>query len=92
MQIVINGREWLARQMRAKGIEFERRENCFTHIADFRGAQRLMERQRKTDWSKLLNRLLFSVHPTHRTLFGSEELHYYWSADETEGATDLPLA
>lgn len=89
VQIVINGREWLARQMQAKGIDFERRENCFTHISDVGAAQRLMDRQRKTDWSKLLDRLLFSVHPSHRTMFGPEELHYYWSAEETEWATDV---
>ena len=87
--IVINGREWLARQMQQKGIEFERRENCFVDIANIRQAQRLMNRQQKTDWSKLLNRLLFSVHPSHRTLFGPDELYYYWSADETEWATDV---
>jgi len=88
-QIVINGREWLARQMQTKGINFERRENCFTDIGDVRRAQRLINRQLKTDWSRLLDRVLFSVHPSHRTLFGPDELHYYWSADETEWATDV---
>lgn len=88
-QIVINGREWLARQMLKKGIGFERRENCFVDITDVARAQRLMDRQLKTNWSKLLDRLLFSVHPSHRTLFGPDELQYYWSADETEWATDV---
>jgi len=89
VQIVINGREWLARRLQDKGIGFERRENCFTDIDDIRRAQRLMNRQLKTDWSRLLDRLLFSVHPSHRSLFGPDELHYYWSADETEWATDV---
>lgn len=88
-QIVINGREWLARQMQRAGIAFERRENCFVDIADVARAQRLMNRQLKTDWSRLLDRLLFSVHRSHRTLFGPDELYYYWSADETEWATDV---
>ena len=29
------------------------------------------------------------MHPSHRTLFGQDRLHYYWSADETEWATDV---
>lgn len=87
--IVINGREWLARQMQHARIEFHRRENCFIDIANIRRAQRLMNRQQKTNWPQLLDRLLFSVHPSHRRLFGPDELHYYWSADETEWATDV---
>ncbi len=31
------------------------------------------------------------VHPAHRTLFGKARLHHYWSADETEWATDVML-
>jgi len=88
-QIVINGREWLARQMQRKGIDFERRENCFVEIANVARAQQIMNRQLKSNWSNLLDRILFSVHPSHRTLFVSDKLHYYWSADETEWATDV---
>jgi hypothetical protein len=36
-----------------------------------------------------LGRLLRQVHPSHRTLFGKERLDYYWSADESEWATDV---
>lgn len=34
MHVVLNGREWLARQMDAKGIEYLRRDNCFVQISD----------------------------------------------------------
>jgi len=89
VQVVINGREWLARQLQQKGIDFERRGNCFTDIGDLRAAQRLLDRQRGAHWPRLLNRLLAQVHPSHRTLFGQERLRHYWSADETEWATDV---
>lgn len=89
VHVVINGREWLAQQLIRKGIAFERRGNCFTDIADLAAAQRLMDRQRTTRWSRLLDRLLRSVHPAHRKLFGEDVLNYYWSADETEWATDV---
>lgn len=89
VKVVINGREWLAQQLTRQGIGFERRDNCFVDIANVPRAQRIMDRQLRSDWSRLLDRLLRQVHPAHRTLFGKERLHYYWSADETEWATDV---
>lgn len=89
VQVVINGREWLSQQLRRRGIAFERRDNCFVDLADVSRVQRLMDRQLKSDWSRLLDRLVRQVHPAHRTLFGKERLHHYWSADETEWATDV---
>jgi hypothetical protein len=89
VHIVINGREWLSQQLVRKGLAFDRRDNCFVDIADVRHAQRIMDRQLKTDWPRHLDRLLRQVHPAHRTLFGKERLDYYWSADETEWATDV---
>lgn len=89
VQIVINGREWLAQQLLRKGIDFERRENCFVDVADSSRAQKILDLQLRTNWSGLLDRLLRQVHPAHRTLFGKDRLNYYWSADETEWATDV---
>lgn len=89
VHIVINGREWLSQELCRKGIDFERRENCFTDVADVSRAQKAMDRQLRTNWSRLLDRLVRQVHPAHRTLFGKERLHHYWSADETEWATDV---
>ena len=34
MQVCLNGREWLGRQLRQAGIEHEQQDNCFTHIED----------------------------------------------------------
>jgi hypothetical protein len=89
VHVVINGREWLSQALCRKGITFERRDNCFVDIRDVSHAQRLMDRQLRTDWSRVLDRLVRQVHPAHRTLFGRERLDYYWSADETEWATDV---
>jgi hypothetical protein len=89
VQVVINGREWLARQLCRQEIAHERRENCFVDVADMTGAQGLLDRQLRMNWSRLLDRLLRQVHPGHRTLFGPTPLQYYWSADETEWATDV---
>lgn len=89
VHVVVNGREWLSRELCRKGIGFERRDNCFVDVENISGAQRIMNRQLGSDWPRLLDRLLRQVHPSHRTLFGRQRLEYYWSADETEWATDV---
>lgn len=89
VQVVINGREWLSRQLQKAGIGFERRENCFTDLADVNAAQELMHAQLRTPWARTLDRLLDTIHPSRKTMFGAEQLNYYWSADETEWATDV---
>ena len=33
--------------------------------------------------------MLDTIHPSRQTMFGGEQLDYYWSADETEWATDV---
>lgn len=89
VHVCVNGREWLARQMTARGICYEQRDNCFVEIANIRRAQTLFDRQLRTDWSGLLDRLLKQCHPAHAKLFDDHPLDYYWSADTTEWATDV---
>lgn len=40
VQICLNGREWLARQMDAEGLKYARQDNCFPWIEDCARAQR----------------------------------------------------
>lgn len=89
IHVCMNGREWLARQMTKAGIGFEQRDNCFVDIDDVPRAQQLFSRQLQTNWPQLLNRLVTRLHPAHRDLFGAYPLDYYWSAEETEWATDV---
>jgi hypothetical protein len=89
VHVVINGREWLAQDLRRHNISFERRENCFVDLGDVARAQALMEEQQRTDWKTLLDRVLRRVHPTHEAMFDTRQLDYYWSANETEFATDV---
>ena len=39
INICINGREWLANQLRTAGIGFRQRDNCFVHVDDVAAAQ-----------------------------------------------------
>ena len=90
VQVCINGRVWLSRQMDAAGLGYVRRENCFVWLEDAMAAQRLMDRQLRTDWAGSLNALLPQFHPTSRQVIGDpERCGYYWSIQESEWATDV---
>jgi hypothetical protein len=85
--VVLNGREWLARQLDEDGIGYQRRDNCFTWVEDFARAQKLADLQPKVHWEAELDRLLQRVLPP-RPLW-LPDARYYWTADQTEWATDL---
>jgi hypothetical protein len=88
-QIGLNGREWLARTMQADGLDFERADNCFPAIADFDRAQKLMDRQLRVDWPGILDGIAHIVNPAAAQMFGDFEVSYYWTAHQTEWATDI---
>jgi hypothetical protein len=89
VQVCLNGREWLARQLDAAGIGYERADNCFPSISDPGAAQRLLDQQLKTKWDEALSPLLERYHPTHRLIHEVLPVDYYWTAAETEHATDI---
>jgi hypothetical protein len=88
-QVCLNGREWLACQMRARGMRFEKSGNCFTSIENLREAQGLLEQQATYDWRGWLDGLLGQCHPLHAQVVAPLGISYYWSAAQSEYATDL---
>jgi len=89
VQLCLNGREWLARQMDRVGIGYRRRDNCFVWLEDVDGAQRLMDEQLHTDWPSCLERVRKVIHPMHDEVFKDAVLPYYWSVHQMEWATDV---
>ena len=90
VQICLNGREWLARQLDAAGIGYERLDNTFAWVEDFARAQELLDEQQETDWSAMLSGLLREYHPNFVALQAELQLRdYYWTAEQTEYATDV---
>ncbi len=88
LQVCINGREWLARRMDEQGMSYTRYDNSFPWIADFPKAQKMFDAMLKTDWPKALAAAARQVHPAHDAMFRGLGFHYYWSAFQTEWATD----
>jgi hypothetical protein len=89
VEVCLNGREWLARQMDRAGMDYEQRDNCFARVSDPERAQALLDEQLKTDWPRELDALLEQAHPLHAELGRPLGQRYYWSASQTEVATDM---
>lgn len=89
IQVCLNGREWLAQQLLRQHASFKRHDNCFTWHDDVGVAQRLMDTQLDTDWPQLLTRIARSINPMHDEIFQPQPMDYYWSAYQTEWATDI---
>ena len=69
IQVGMNGREWLARQMDREKLSYRQHQNCFTFIEDFPRAQQLMDEQLKTDWPALLDSFGRQLNPLHEEIF-----------------------
>jgi hypothetical protein len=89
VQICLNGREWLARQLARRHSRFERADNCFTMLGNPALAQRLMDEQLQTDWPAVLSSIARDLNPLHDEVFAPRPMDYYWSVYQSEWATDL---
>jgi hypothetical protein len=89
VQICLNGREWLARQLTRRCSAFRRADNCFTWLANPALAQRLMDEQLATDWPAALTAIARTLNPLHEEIFRAWPMDYYWSGYQTEWATDI---
>jgi len=92
IQVCLNGREYLAKQMTQAGIAYEQQRNCFTQIADFQRAQALSDQLTTRNWTSFLQALARKVNPW---LDPQGELvlrPYYWTIREGEYATDILFA
>lgn len=89
IQIGLNGREWLSRQLQAAGLAYRRHDNCVTWVEDVPRAQQLLDAQWRVHWPKWLNEVRSWLHPTHPALLGKLRSDYYWSLKQSEWATDV---
>jgi hypothetical protein len=89
VQVCLNGREWLSREMDRRGLGYRRWDNCFPWLEDVEQAQRLMDEQLRMEWAQALDRIALRLNPAHATLFGDDALGYYWSVYQSEWATDV---
>lgn len=89
IQIAVNGREWLSRQMDQEGLRYLKQDNCFPWIESYQRAQELMNEQLKTNWAELLGGFARQLNPIHEEIFEKYPTDYYWTSFQSEWATDL---
>ena len=89
IQVCVNGREWLARQMDRAGISYQKRDNCFSYMADPQRAQQLMDRLAARNFNPFLDALARKVNPWIDPQSGLDIRSYYWSGRQMEYATDV---
>lgn len=93
LKVVLNGRDWLARQLDAAGIGYLKKDNSFVAIDDFAQAQALLEAQLRVHWPMALDELVRQFHPVHAEWMpAAARVPYYWSVEQSEWATDVVFA
>jgi hypothetical protein len=89
IQVCLNGREYLARQLSKTGIGYEQRDNCFVRIDDLRRAQALLDRLVKRKWPHWLRVLGRRHNPLVNAATGLRLHDYYWTLRQGEWASDI---
>ena len=89
IQVYVNGREWLARQLDAAGIGYRRSDNKITAVDDGRPVAALGGRFAHTDWPPFLERQAALVNPLLPAITHAGFPGYWWVIDQCEYASDV---
>jgi hypothetical protein len=89
IQVYLNGREWLARQLDREGLKYRRSDNKFLGVEDWPRAQELFTQQLQTSWPTVLDELQRQVHSLHPGHLGRLPVPYNWTVFQSEWATDV---
>jgi hypothetical protein len=89
IQVYVNGREWLARQLDAAGVGYLRDDNALLRIDDLEQATALCDRFAHRAWPRVLNAFAHRVNPLLATIEQADFGGYYWVLDQAEVATDV---
>jgi hypothetical protein len=89
IQVCVNGREWLARQMDRNGISYTQVDNCFTRISDLKRAQAISDSFNEIHLAPVLSTFAQRVNPWLSKEAPIVLNPYYWSIRQGEYATDV---
>lgn len=92
IQIYLNGREWLGRQMERKGIGYRRYENSFLHLQRPEEVHRMCQSFLRRKWVRLLDGFARRVNPFLPLIRQAGFGGYWWVLDQGEIATDIMFA
>jgi hypothetical protein len=89
VQVYVNGREYISKQLDRAGISYKRYDNCFTHIDDIEAAQKISDDFLSKKLDGMLNHFAKQINPfidRIKEILGHD---YYWCLEQCEYATDL---
>ena len=89
VRVGLNGRAWLAQQLRQRGCDYQRLGNLLWRVQDPVLAQRLLDEPTRTDWPALLQSLVEPVHPLWDDRHRRAGAPYSWMTEQSEWATDI---
>jgi len=92
IQLYINGREWLGRQMQGRGIEYRRYENSFLWVDRLSEVQSICQKFLRRKWVRLLDAFARRVNPLLTMIRQARFGGYWWVLDQAEIATDVMFA
>ena len=89
IQIYVNGREWMCRQLSSQGVDFERSDNKIVNLSDFDTAAKLSEKFNHIDWPGVLMPLVLMVNPLMDDIAKAGFGGYWLGIDQAELTTDI---
>lgn len=85
LQVYFNGHQWLAAELRQRGIDCTLIDNAFAKIGDWETAQRLADQFQV----KVLHSWLDRLAPQYCPIIEQLAVRYHWSIMQAEYATDV---
>jgi hypothetical protein len=90
VQVCLNGREYLKNRLDKARIGYQKQDNCFTGIDDFKKAQGFLDQMVDLNWPRVLGGMLQGFWPKEQAGVLPEGMgRYYWSIRQSEVATDV---
>ena len=90
IQIYINGREYLKRQLRKAGLKYTDYDNSITWVEDIEKAQSISDKFQEKKWHKVFDQFAERVNgflPRIKEIFNG--MAYKWYVEQCEYATDI---
>lgn len=89
VQVCVNGREWLGRQLQRARLRHTKVANSFPSIASPDRAQRICDRLLTLPWPPLLDQLAREANPALSSIIDVMGRGYDWMIHQSEWATDV---
>jgi len=89
VQVYVNGREWLGRQLDRIRMRYTRADNCFPHLADPHRAQQVFDGMLELPWARILDNFTVGANPALSAIVDAVGADYNWTIHQSEWATDV---